>query len=31
MLENKKTLEKWISKYEARSGFSMKNVLDGGC
>ena len=30
LLENKKTMDKWINKYEARSGFSIKDILEGG-
>lgn len=30
MLENKKTMDKWLNKYEARNRVSVKDVLDGG-
>ena len=30
LIENKKALEKWIHKYEIRTGFAMKDIFDGG-
>lgn len=30
MLENKKTLDKWLNKYEARTRVSIKEIFDGG-
>lgn len=29
MLTNKKTFDKWINKFEARSGFSILNIING--
>lgn len=30
MLENKKTMDKWLNKYEARNRVCVKDILDGG-
>lgn len=31
MLENKKSVDKWLNKYEVRSGFRIKKIFDGEC
>ena len=31
MSENRKSVEKWLNKYEIRSGFQIKKVFDGEC
>ena len=30
VMESRKALEKWLNKYEVRSGFAIKDVFDGG-